>query len=376
MAEVSIVIPTYNEAENVESLIEKLEALEGEFQIIFVDDNSPDGTAEIVEEIGQRWGNIKVHRRRGKLGIGSAILEGMERSLSFSDCHYVVTMDADLSHDPQDIPRLLSAAEGGSAGLIQGSRYMRGGGIIGWNFRRKLQSRVANLICRMLFGLPHEVTTYFRVYTRKSAQIVVREIYTDKYEFAVLSALAVKDHGLKIKEVPVIFVNRTQGKSKLKTSDVFIWLAVIFRIFLSRQLHMGGLRRFLNFCLVGALGVVVNVGLLWLLTEFLGIFYILSAAVSIETSILFNFALNDLWTFRDRRQLGSNTLARVMKYNLTCAVGVGINLGILALLSEAFGIYYIISNLIGIAGATLWNFTISTLWAWRAKSPSEPSLEV
>jgi len=262
-------------------------------------------------------------------------------------------------------------AKGGSADLIQGSRYVRGGGIIGWNFRRKLQSRVANLICRILFGLPHEVTTYFRVYTRKSAQIVVSEICADKYEFAVVSALAVKDHGLKIKEVPVIFINRTHGKSKLETSDVFVWLAVIFRIFLLRQLYMGGLRRFLKFCLVGALGVVVNMGLLWLLTEFFGLFYILSAAVSIETSILFNFALNDFWTFRDRRQLGSNTLARVMKYNLTCAVGIGVNLCVLVLLTEAFGIYYIISNLIGIAGATLWNFTISTLWTWRAKPSSE-----
>lgn len=375
MAKVSIVIPTYNEAKNIKSLIEKLEALEGDFGIIFVDDNSPDGTAEIVEEIGQRWGNIKVHRRPGKLGIGSAIREGLERALSFPDCHYVVTMDADLSHDPQDIPRLLSAAEGGSADLIQGSRYMKGGRIIGWSFRRKLQSRVANLICRLLFGLPHEVTTFFRVYTRESAQIVVEKIRADKYEFAVGSALAVKDHGLKIKEVPVVFVNRIWGKSKLKTSDVLVWLAVIFKMFLSRQLHRGELRRFLKFCLVGALGVVVNVGLLWLLTEFLGLFYVLSAAVSIETSILFNFALNDLWTFRDRRQLGSNTLARALKYNLTCALGVGINLGILALLTEVFGVYYIISNLIGIAGATLWNFTISTLWTWRAKPHSEPALE-
>ncbi|RLC68602.1 MAG: hypothetical protein DRI26_09960, partial [Chloroflexi bacterium] len=251
-----IVIPTYNEAENIISLIDKLEALEGDYRIIIVDDNSPDGTAEIVAELGQRWGNILVHRRPGKLGIGSAIREGMERALSFPDCQNVVTMDADLSHNPQDIPRLLKAAEEEDVGLIQGSRYIKGGGIIGWNFRRKLQSRIANLITKLLFGLPNEVTTYFRVYSRESAKVVVERVSTHKYEFAVASALAIKDHGLKIREVPIVFVNRTQGKSKLKTSDALVWLALIFKMFLSRQLNRVDLVRFLKFCLVGGSGIL------------------------------------------------------------------------------------------------------------------------
>ena len=106
-----------------------------------------------------------------------------------------------------------------------------------WNFRRKLQSRTANFIARLLFGLPNEVTTYFRVYTRESAQIVVDRVATSKYEFAVASALAVKDYGLRIQEVPIIFINRTLGKSKLKTSDALIWFVLIFKMFFSRQLH-------------------------------------------------------------------------------------------------------------------------------------------
>ncbi|MFC1961561.1 GtrA family protein [Chloroflexota bacterium] len=365
MAEVSIVIPTYNEVENIRNLIVKLVALNRDFGKIVVDDNSSDGTAVTVEELSQKWGNIVLHRRQGKLGIGSAIREGMEIALSFLECHYIVTMDADLSHNPEDLPALLAAAKEGNADLIQGSRYIKGGGVVGWNFRRKLQSRVANLIGKLLFNLPNEVTTSFRVYTRESAKVIVDKVSANKYEFAVASALAIKDHGLKIKEVPIVFVNRTQGKSKLRTSDVMVWLAVILRIFVSRQLSKIDLRRFFKFCLVGGSGILVNMGFLWILTEFFGLFYVLSAAVSIEASILTNFILNDFWTFRYRRYLVSNITKRALKYNLTCGVGVAFNLGILTLLTEVFGVHYLVSNFFGIVAATVWNYGGSTKWAWK-----------
>ena len=237
MAKTIVVIPTYDEAENIKNLIEQLEALGGNFGIVIVDDNSPDGTAEIVEEMGRRWKNIELLRRPGKMGIGSAIREGMEKAISCPDCQYIITMDADLSHNPHDIPRLLDAIEAGGAGMIQGSRYIKGGGIVGWGFIRKLQSRVANALCGLLFGLPREVTTYFRVYSRESARLVVEEARADKYEFAVSSVLVVKDHGLEIAEVPIVFVNRTLGKSKLKPSDVLVWFAVLIKMFLARQIR-------------------------------------------------------------------------------------------------------------------------------------------
>ena len=203
MAEVSIVIPTYNEAENISNLIGMLEALKGDFKIIIVDDNSLDGTAEIANNLNQNYGNIVVHSRPSKMGIGSAIYDGMQLALSFPNCQYIVTMDADLSHDPKDVPRLLKVAEEAGVDLIQGSRYVEGGKIIGWGLYRRLQSRVANLLCKLLFGLPNEVTTYFRVYSRKCAEIVVNNVDASKYEFAIATALVIKDYGLKIKEVPV-----------------------------------------------------------------------------------------------------------------------------------------------------------------------------
>jgi dolichol-phosphate mannosyltransferase len=367
MAKVSIVIPTYNEVENIRDLIEKIEAVDGDFRIIVVDDNSPDGTAEAVKELAQKWGNIILHQRPGKLGIGSAIREGLERALSFTDCRYVVTLDADLSFNPQDIPRLLRAAEEKDVGLIQGSRYVKGGGIIGWNLIRKLQSRVANLFGKLLFGLPNEVTSCFRVYTRESAQVVVEKVHTLNYEFFVATTLAIKDHGFKIREVPIVFTNRVQGKSKLKTSDALMWLALILKMFLSRHLHREESRSFLKFCLVGALGFVVNEGLLWIFKERVGLHYILSAVISIEASILFNFSLNDFWTFRNRKRLGNNILTRALKYNLICVIGSAFNLGILTLMTEGFGVYYLISNMVGMVVAVLWNYGGSTKWAWQRR---------
>ncbi len=220
----------------------------------------------------------------------------------------------------------MRAAEEQDVGLIQGSRYVKGGGIIGWGFTRKLQSRVANLSVKLLLGLPNEVTSCFRVYTRESAQLVVEEVHTLNYEFLVAATLAIKDHGFKIREVPVIFTDRVHGESKLKPTDAFKWLALILKMFLYRHLHREESRSFLKFCLVGALGFLVNTGLLWILTDGVGLYYVLSSAISIEASILFNFSLNDTWTFRNRKGLGNSILVRAIRYNLVCIAGALLNL--------------------------------------------------
>jgi dolichol-phosphate mannosyltransferase len=367
LLKVSIIIPTYNEAENIAHLVEKIRGLSGNFRIIIVDDGSPDGTADIAEKLGQSDRNILVYRRPGKMGIGSAIHDGMKLALSFPECEHIVTMDADLSHDPQDIPRLLAATT--DADLVQGSRYIKGGEIIGWSFHRKLVSRVANLIYKWLFGLPNEVTSFFRVYSRDCAELVASSECPDQYDFSIASALLVKDGGFKAKEVPIRFVNRRQGTSKLRGSDIISSFCFMVKSFWHRRLRTLDWKRFLKFCAVGAFGVLVNEGLLWLLTDGFGLFYLYSAMVSIEISIISNFVLNNLWTFRDRRLTSGNIFIRLAKYNLTCLVGVGLNLAVLWLMTEVLGVNYLISNLFGIAVAVVWNYSASMKWIWirRAK---------
>jgi len=235
---VCIVVPTYNEAENVPRLVKSLDEELGEekFTLILIDDSSPDGTADIAEDLEIRNGNIIVNRRPGKLGIGSAIRDGIKIALSFPSCKRIVTMDADLSHDPKDIQRLLEDSK--EVDLVQGSRYIKGGRIVGWSLKRKITSNIANLLCRILLRTHlHEHTTYFRVYSREAAKIAVENVHCDRYEWAIGSILAVKDHGLRVTESPITFVERTRGKSKLKTSDILGWFSYLMKTFVSRSLN-------------------------------------------------------------------------------------------------------------------------------------------
>jgi dolichol-phosphate mannosyltransferase len=233
---VCIVIPTYNEAENLPKLIYELNQVlhKRDFTVIVVDDNSLDGTAEIAEKLCRRYGNILVDHRTGKLGIGSAFSDGIETALSYSDCEHIITMDADLSHHPADVPRLLKKAE--NADVVQASRYVIGGGVIGWSLSRRVASFVANSLSGMLFGTGlHEHTTSFRVYSRGCAEAVIKNVRGDGYEWLISSILVARDHGYQIEEIPIVFTNRVNGKSKLKLRDAFGWILALSHLFIMRQ---------------------------------------------------------------------------------------------------------------------------------------------
>ena len=361
MSSTCIVIPTYNEAENIVALIRAIWDTGIDFQLIIVDDNSPDGTARIVEEMKKTSASIMIKRRPEKLGIGSAICDGLKLALSVPECIRIVTMDADLSHDPRDIPRLLEASI--DADMVQGSRYIEGGRIIGWNIARKVISRCANLLYKHLFGLCNEVTTYFRVYSRRCAEIVVDNNHADQYHFSVASALTVKDAGMIVKEVPVTFTNRKSGKSKLSKGAIFESFLYMIRTFLQRSLF-GRDNPFVRFCIVGAIGFLINEGLLWILAGMLGIYYLYAAVVGIELSIVSNYILNTVWTFKGNMQEDSK-LKGFFRYNLVCLAGVAINLIVLWLLTEFAGLHYLISNIFGIACGVLWNYSASVRWIWH-----------
>ncbi len=235
---IAIVIPTFNEVENLPELIQSLEEIlpRDELRLIIVDDNSPDGTAAAAESLNSVHGNIFTYRRAGKLGIGSAVLEGLKFALSFPDTEFVVTMDADLSHKPQEISRLLAAVQ--EADLVQGSRYIKGGKIIGWGLYRRFISWAANTLYRLLFRTKlHEHTTNYRVYSRRCAQAIATELKCSGFEFAISLILLCRDRGYRIKEVPITFVDRARGGSKLRVSDVIKGLGFASKTFLSRSLN-------------------------------------------------------------------------------------------------------------------------------------------
>jgi dolichol-phosphate mannosyltransferase len=163
-------------------------------------------------------------------------------------------------------------------------------------------------------------------------------------------------------EVPFAFSTRSHGESKLTIRQQKYYLNHLFDL----MRRKGELTRIVKFLFVGLSGVGVNIGLLWLLTEVFGLHYLISAAISIETSIISNFLLNNFFTFSDRNRPGAtNFFGRLLKFNVVSLGGLAINLAILWLLTELFGLYYILSNLIGIAAATIWNFSANTWWTWK-----------
>ena len=244
MEKLGIVLATYNEADNLPALVETLEGLPltQEFRIFVVDDNSPDGTSAIAEGLASRYPNITLITRPRKLGLGSALRDGMKASLE-SGCTHILTMDADLSHNPQDIPRLLAAAETGAVDLVQGSRYVVGGGTSKLGRWRSFQGYLANLLYRRLLGSPREATTNFRVYNRQIARLVVSESRGRDLEFQPECILIAMRHGLRIVEVPIIFTGRAAGKSKVGVVQHIRWLLFFIGALIGFRLRMGRFSR-------------------------------------------------------------------------------------------------------------------------------------
>jgi dolichol-phosphate mannosyltransferase len=210
-----IVLPTYEEAANVATVLRRLRAAVPAARILVVDDNSPDGTADLAEAVGAELGGIDVLRRAGKSGLGSAYRDGMRWGLD-NGFEILVEMDADLSHDPADLPRLLAAVEDG-ADLAVGSRYIPGGSIPAWSWSRRILSKQGNRYAAILLHLPvADATSGFRAYRASAlADVGLDHVRADGYGFQIEMVYRVAGAGGKVVEVPICFADRTQGQSKM-----------------------------------------------------------------------------------------------------------------------------------------------------------------
>ena len=355
--EVSIIIPTYNERENLPLLVERVgKSLERVgHELIIVDDNSPDGTGKLADELAEKLTNLKALHRMEKKGLAPAVVHG----LKYARAPVICVIDADLQHPPEKIPELLKEIKNG-ADIAIASRYVERGGVRGLGKGRKPISRGAEFLSKLAVPRVQDLTdplSGFFAFRRE----VVSGAELNPVGFRILLEILVRGTWKKAVEVPYFFGRRIYGKSNLGLGGHLNYLKHLLRL-----MRAGGeASRFLKFSLVGVSGIVVNLGLLWILTEMVGLFYLISAAFSIETSILSNFALNELWTFRDRVGSTKGILKRALKFNMICVVGLMINIAILAALTELLGIYYMISALFGIAGAMLWNYVMSAMWTWR-----------
>jgi len=344
---VSIIVPTFNEARNIEQLIRRIDnALKGNsYEVVIVDDNSPDGTADLAERLSQNY-PVRVVRRPRKLGLSSAILEGFKKSSG----RIMVVMDADLQHPPELIPKLVEKIAVENYDIAIASRYVEGGRVEKWSFVRRVVSKGAIALAHMLLPRTREVmdpvSGFFAI-----KREVVKGLALNPIGYKMLLEVLVKGRWRRAVEIPYTFRSRERGKSKLSVKEVFNYVKHLLRLTEFRPL---------KFAIVGASGILVNMGLLYFLV-LLGLPIYLASPIAIEASILSNFALNDVWTFRSRRS--GEWVWRCLKYHLSVLLGGVVNYVVLLLLIMP-GLSYLIANMVGILFGYLANYLMSEGFVW------------
>lgn len=355
VADIAVVIPTYNERETVADIVHAVhEALDGEdHEIVIVDDSSPDGTADVVRAMDDV--PVRLIERTGKRGLGAAYRDAFAQV----DADIVVQMDADFSHPPERIPALVDAVRDG-ADVAVGSRYVSGGERKD-PLHRRIFPLIGSFLYRVLLRSPvRDVTSGFKAYRGEMLDGLDLDRLPSGFHFQAASLFALIADGADVEEVAITFRERKAGEPKYSTRDLVDNVLLLARLTVRKN------RRPLKFAAVGSTGVALDMGLLYLLTEFAGLYYLFSAVISAETATLSNFTLNDLWTFRDRRGSGARAaVERLAKYHAVAVTGIGIKLLFLYLLTEFGGFHYLLSNLVAIGLAFVWNYTVNALWTWQ-----------
>ena len=359
-----IILPTYNEKENIGLMIRALQEqfakIRHDMNILVVDDNSPDGTADVVRQEAAKGSNIFL-LTGPKQGLGAAYIRGMKHAVNELHADAVMEMDSDFSHKPEDVPRLIAALDEG-ADFVIGSRYVPGGKIPGdWSFLRRMNSKWGNVFARYVAGMykVRDCTAGFRA-IRSS---IITKIDPDTlkvkgYAFQIsLLHEAILNHA-RVSEVPVVFVDRARGETKLGLSDIVEFMLNAWWIRFERS------KTFLRFAAVGAIGVVVNLVSFTLLIN-MGLNKFAASPVAIELSIITNFLLNNFWTFSER-DMNDKIHIRGLKFNIVSFAALGVSYGTFLVLSalDPSGIPQV-HQAAGIVPATLINYFLNSYWTFK-----------
>lgn len=360
---ISIIVPICNRAGNLPELIMAIrDSLnEAEHDVIIVDGSSSDGVGELADGLAKEYGNIRVIHRGKKLGVDSAIAEGVKETRGEVIC----TINADMLQAPTLLPAMLGQM--GEHDIVVASRYVAGGHSEK-GFWHRLVSGGARIIVRFVHpkirNIKDPLSGLFLFKRDVIAQAQIRQPPSENVSVVVkfLPELLVKGYHNSVIEVPYTEEKRKSRESKFALRDYFIYLAYVLHL----MMISGELKRIVKFVIVGLTGMGVNMGVLYLLTDKLGLYYIISAAFSWETSIISMFTMHELWTFRDLRGSGSsNVLRRLLKFNTIRLINPVISLAILSCLTELFGLHYLISNMIAILTVMIWNYLTSLNIVWR-----------
>lgn len=358
--ELAVIVPTYKEADSVAELARRLEAvLEGiAWELLFVDDDSPDGTAERVRELARRDPRVRLIQRVGRRGLSSACIEGMLAT----SAPFLAVMDGDLQHDERLLPRMLQTIEDEDLEIVVGSRYVEGGGVGDWNARRQFMSRLATRIGQRLIGvaLQDPMSGFFMV--RASViQSCVRRLSGLGFKI-LLDIFSSAERPLRFRELPFTFRQRQAGDSKLEKAVLWEYLLMLAQKILGTTIPV----RFIAFSLIGGLGVFVHMAVLWPILTLLGSgAFLLGQATATLVAMTSNFFLNNLLTYRDMRLRGRQLLWGWFTFVLVCSVGALANVGIANYLFLEGHSGWFLSALAGILVGAVWNYAVTAVYTWK-----------
>lgn len=371
----SVIIPTYNESQNITRMLDIVSLSlhpETNAEIIVVDDNSPDGTGRIVEEYARKsrargWCEIRLVNRKEEKGLSSAILAGIRASVGEA----VVVMDSDFSHPPETIAKMIEELKSSDCDIVVASRYVKGGSITGWPFKRKLISKGATKIAQRSLGIKiKDPMSGFFAFRRH----VIRNIKFEAIGYKLLLEILVKAKEAKVREIPYNFTDRRTGDSKLDRSVIFDYIKSVWNLYRygksarDRRTSVHFLSKAGRFYTVGASGLLVNYLVSYLFGAVLSnLWYIYATMIGITFSMTTNFILNKLWTFEDSDMNPRRTLVQYGSFLVFSSLGAALQLGMIYVFVEAEHMNYALSLFVSVAIASIGNFMLNKRWTFKEK---------
>jgi dolichol-phosphate mannosyltransferase len=374
----SVIVPTYNESKNIigilDSLRKHLLPIGIDTEIIVVDDNSPDGTGNIVEEYAknskeENAQSVQIIHRKTERGLSSAILAGIKYAKGDS----VVVMDSDFSHPPQTIPKMIEELQKSECDIVVASRYVNGGSVKGWPFKRKIISKGATKIARHGLGIKiKDPMSGFFAFKRS----IINNIKFDAIGYKILLEILVKARGIKVKEIPYEFINRKEGSSKLDTSVSIDYVKSLWKLYRygktirekEKRISVRFLSKAGRFYTVGASGLLVNYLVSFLFGVVLSnLWYIYATMIGIVFSMTTNFILNKVWTFEDRNFNLKKTLRQYGLFLGFSGIGAIFQIFMIYVLVESRHMSYSIALFVAVVIASVGNFILNKRWTFQEK---------
>ncbi|MCK1445074.1 glycosyltransferase family 2 protein [Bradyrhizobium sp. 2] len=358
--ELSVIVPTFNERDNVTVLYRRLEATLANvaWEVVFVDDNSPDGTWDVVRALAQRDNRVRCVRRIGRRGLSGACIEG----ILASSAPYVAVIDADLQHDETQLPKMLLLLASDQADLVVGSRYIEGYKSEGFNKQRAGASALATELARkaLRVEIADPMSGFFMVRRDRFEDLAPK---LSVHGFKILLDLVASANGsLRAVEIPYTFGERQHGESKLDSMVALDFLGLVLAKFTNDAVSL----RFILFAMVGGIGLVVHLTTLFIALQLFKAPFAEAQAAGAVVAMTSNFALNNFLTYRDQRLKGFALLRGLIAFYIVCSVGLLANVGVAFSVYDQEPIWW----LAGMAGALMgvvWNYAMSGLFVWRKK---------